>query len=272
MGRFFIGTSGFVYPHWRGILYPPGLPASRWLKHYARTFSTVELNVTFYRLPSLTSVQQWRAASPADFLFACKGSRFLTHMKRLRDPEGGLERFFGRVGQLREKLGPVLWQLPPQMDRPDLARLRQFLTHLPTFTRHAVEFRSEGWYTEEVCALLDSYQVAFCEHDLVERPPPRHTGGFRYLRFHGAGAKYAGRYGRRALRPVARDLLASRAGDAFVYFNNDVEGHAVRDAIELMDLVGQPGSGAYDVRGSNVHPPEPPGATAPQGGHDRHPA
>lgn len=260
MGRFFIGTSGFVYPHWRNVFYPPGLPPRRWLDYYAQTFSTVELNATFYRLPSVATVRRWREASSAGFLFACKGSRFLTHMKRLKDPAGGLERFFALVGQLREKLGPVLWQLPPQMNAEDLPRLRQFLTYLPPLTRYAFEFRSDAWYTEAVCDLLDRHHVAFCEHDLVRRRPPRHTGGFRYLRFHGAGARYAGRYGRRALRAVAKDLLSSGAGggDAFVYFNNDVGGAAIRDALELMDLVGMPAL----PRPSGMVPQQPPAPPA----------
>jgi len=184
----------------------------------------------------------WRDGTPPGFLFACKGSRFLTHMKRLLEYGEGLDRFFGVVNRLGRKLGPVLWQLPPQMTKPDTGRLETFVKHLPRHTRHVFEFRSEGWYTEEVCRVLDRHGVAFCEHDLVKKRVPRITGGFRYLRFHGTTSKYGGRYGRRGLSPYARDLRAwsRRGADAFVYFNNDLHGHALMDALELSQLLGEP--------------------------------
>ena len=235
MGRIRVGTSGYVYAHWKHLLYE-GIPAAQWLERYAQVFDTVELNATFYRLPTASMVDGWRARSPRGFLFACKGSRYLTHMKRLTDPGPGLVRYFELVLRLREKLGPILWQLPPQMSRPDAARLDAFLDRVPQQLRHAVEFRSAGWYTDEICEVLDRHGAAFCEHDLVERPPPAHTGGFRYIRFHGATGKYRGRYGRPGLRKWARDL-ESWSGDAYVYFNNDLHGHAVRDALDLLELL-----------------------------------
>jgi uncharacterized protein YecE (DUF72 family) len=235
-----LGTSGYVYDHWRHIFYPRGLPARRWLEHYAGLFSTVELNTTFYRLPSASAVDGWREATPAGFRFAAKGSRYLTHMKRLTDPGPGIDRYFELVSRLGRKLSVVLWQLPPQMTRPDPDRLARFLERLPRKgLRHALEFRSAGWYREEICDVLDAHGAAFCEHDLVRPRPPRLTGGFRYLRFHGATGKYRGRYGRRALRPVARNLK-EWTGDAYVYFNNDHFGHALRDALDLSDLLGDP--------------------------------
>jgi len=235
-----LGTSGYVYSHWRKVFYPQGLPARRWLDHYARFFATVELNATFYRLPTATAVDGWREGTPAGFRFAVKGSRYLTHMKRLKDPGAGIDRYFELILRLGRKLSVVLWQLPPQMDKADPDRLAQFLEKLPRKNlRHAVEFRSASWYVEPVCAVLDAYGAAFCEHDLVPLRPPRLTGGFRYLRFHGATGKYRGRYGKRALRPFARSLLA-HPGDAYVYFNNDHFGHAIRDAIDLGELIGEP--------------------------------
>lgn len=238
MGRIFVGTSGYQYGHWRGVLYPEGLPQSRWLARYAELFGTVELNFTFYRLPTPAAADRWRDETPDGFLFAVKGSRYLTHVKRLLDAGQGLRRFFRVVRRLGPKLGPILWQLPPQM-RPDLGRLEAFLARLPSDVRHALEFRGEGWYSKEACALLDRHGVAFCEHDLVDRRPPRFTGGFRYLRFHGAGARYSGRYGRAALGAVAEDLRRwRRRGDAYAYFNNDVGGCAVLDALDLGSLVG----------------------------------
>jgi uncharacterized protein YecE (DUF72 family) len=233
-----VGTSGYVYDHWRHVFYPKGLPARRWLEHYSRIFRTVELNATFYRLPTASTVDGWREGTPAGFRFAAKGSRYLTHMKRLKDPGPGIERYFDLILRLGKKLSVVLWQLPPQMKKADPDRLANFLAKLPREgLRHAVEFRSASWYSEEICSVLDGYGAAFCEHDLVQPRPPRPTGGFRYLRFHGATGKYRGRYGRRALRPVARDL-ARWPGDAYVYFNNDQFGHAIRDALDLSELLG----------------------------------
>ena len=232
-----VGTSGFVYPHWRRIFYPEDLPARAWLEHYAKVFRTCELNATFYRLPAPGVVDGWRDRTPRGFLFACKGSRYLTHLKRLKEPAEGLTRYFDVLGRLGPKLGPVLWQLPPGM-KPDLARLEDFLAQLPEGVRHAIELRSEGWYTDEVAGLLDRRGAAFCEHDLVARRPPRLTGGWRYLRFHGTSGKYAGRYGRRALRPVAEDL-GRFPGDAYAYFNNDTCGAAVVDALDLLELLGE---------------------------------
>jgi len=237
MGRVLVGTSGFVYQHWRGILYPRDLPQRLWLAQYVTEFPTVELNATYYRLPRPEAVARWRADTPAEFVFAAKGSRFLTHMKRLLDPEPGLRRYFAPVALLGHKLAVVLWQLPPRW-HANAERLDAFLAALPGRFRYAVEFRDESWYDEAICEVLDRHGTAFCEHDLVARPPPRLTGGFRYLRFHGTTGKYRGRYGAEALAPVARDLarFASR-GDAFVYFNNDVGGHAVHDARDLMALL-----------------------------------
>lgn len=239
MRRVRVGTSGYAYRHWRGILYPEGLPQRRWLERYARFFDTLEVNATFYRLPSAETVERWRDAVPRGFLFAVKGSRYLTHLKRLLDPAEGLRRFYRPVSRFGAKLGPVLWQLPPQLG-PDLPRLDAFLSRLPA-GRHAVEFRDPAWYTAETCDVLDRHGAAFCEHDAVPRAPPRATGGFRYVRFHGATGRYSGRYGGEALRPFAESYLdtAARGRDVFVYFNNDVGGHAVRDALDLLALVGE---------------------------------
>jgi uncharacterized protein YecE (DUF72 family) len=232
-----LGTSGYSYDHWRHIFYPRGLPTKAWLKHYSQIFSTVELNATFYRLPADSAVDGWREGTPKGFRFAAKGSRYLTHMKRLLDPGPGIDRYFERISRLGTKLSVVLWQLPPQMDKANPMRLQGFLDKLPRQgLQHAFEFRSEAWYTNDICDLLDAYGAAFCEHDLVRMKPPRTTGGFRYLRFHGTSGKYHGLYGRRALRPVARDLLRSSA-DAYVYFNNDLQGHALKDAMDLNDLL-----------------------------------
>jgi uncharacterized protein YecE (DUF72 family) len=239
MARIRIGTSGYQYRHWRGVLYPEGLAQRLWLEWYATVFDTVELNATFYRLPSPEAAERWREVAPPRFTFAVKGSRYLTHMKRLLDAGAGLRRFFRPVARLGRKLGPVLWQLPPQLE-PDLPRLDRFLARLPP-GRHAVEFRDPAWYSEETCAVLDARGAAFCEHDNVKVSPPRLTGGFRYVRFHGATGRYSGRYGADALRGPAASYLASaaRGVPVFVYFNNDLGGHAIHDALDLLALVGE---------------------------------
>ncbi len=246
MARIRIGTSGYMYRHWRGVLYPEGLPQRLWLERSAAVFDTVEMNATFYRLPSRESVERWRDAVPARFTFAVKGSRYLTHMKRLLDADEGLRRFYRPVSRFGPKLGPVLWQLPPQV-KPDPARLEHFLARLPR-GRHAFEFRDPAWYGDDTCAVLDRHGAAFCEHDRVDRPPPRDTGGFRYVRFHGTTGRYEGRYGAAGLRRFAGGCLASaaRGRDVYVYFNNDLGGHAVRDALDLLALLGEdrPGLGA----------------------------
>ncbi len=238
MGRIRIGTSGYQYRHWRGVLYPEKLAVRLWLPRYTAFFDTVEMNATFYRLPSREAIDRWRDGTPDGFLFAVKGSRYLTHMKRLLDVGPGLARFYDPVLRFGPKLGVVLWQLPPGM-KPDPERLDRFLAAQPRGVRLAMEFRDPAWYAEEVCAVLDRHGAAFCEHDLVDLRPPRVTGRFRYLRFHGRTGRYAGRYGPAALRRVATDLLDwRRHGDALVYFNNDIGGHAVRDALDLLAAVG----------------------------------
>ena len=257
MARLHIGTSGYVYKDWRRVFYPEGVPARLWLPYYASAFSTVELNATFYRLPTASAVERWREDSPPGFVFACKGSRFLTHMKRLTDVDVGVHRYFELVSGLGEKLGPVLWQLPPQMKTPDVERLERFLAFLPPGVRHAVEFRSAAWYTDEVCDLLDAYGAACCEHDALPRPPPRITGGWRYLRFHGTEGRYRGRYGRAALRPWAESLhrWKARGRDAYVYFNNDQQGDAVLDALELLHLTGRDAGAPLQSNARENHSP-----------------
>ncbi len=241
-GQIHIGTSGYMYKHWRGILYPNGLPSLQWINRYAEVFRTVELNATFYRLPEVSAVRGWHDRTPADFLIICKGSRYLTHIKRLKDAGAGLRLFYSRIRWLKEKLGPVLWQLPPTMSKADPGRLDAFLKAQPKDIRCAVEFRHPAWYTPEICDVLERHGAAFCEHDHIRLRPPRLTGGWRYIRFHGATAKHEGRYGRRALAPYARDLRrwADSGREAFVYFNNDARGAAIYDAVDLSSMLGKP--------------------------------
>ncbi|MBI5545318.1 MAG: DUF72 domain-containing protein [Deltaproteobacteria bacterium] len=234
-----IGTSGYVYPHWRGRFYPEDLPGRAWLAWYAERFDTVELNNTFYRLPTEKAARGWAAQVPRSFLFAVKGSRFLTHVKRLKDTGEGIRRFFEAIAPLAGKVGPVLWQLPPTM-KPDPPRLKAFLDALPGGFQPVVELRNPDWYCDAVFEVLEEAGASLCLHDLVEAsapfPPP---GRLYYRRFHGAGSPYAGRYGPRTLTRFALEMerLAESGRPCFAYFNNDAQAHAVLDALDLRALL-----------------------------------
>src|ERR687891_1090089 len=160
-----VGCSGWQYKHWRGNLYPIDLPQKRWFEHYASLFDTVEINNSFYRLPEARTFASWASRAPMRFLFAVKASRFLTHMKKLKDPEEPIERLFSRMRALGRHLGPVLYQLPPGW-KLDRERLEHFLQALPKGIRHVLEFREPSWYADDVSALLERYRVARCLHDM----------------------------------------------------------------------------------------------------------
>jgi uncharacterized protein YecE (DUF72 family) len=229
-----IGCSGWQYKHWRGDFYPADLPVTEWLPYYARRFGTVEVNNSFYRLPDEGVFARWRERAPARFVFAVRASRFLTHMKKLKDPREPLERLFGRATELRSKLGPVLYQLPRHMPK-NIDRLRRFLAALPDTARvrHAIEFRDPGWYVDEVLDALRVRNVALCLHDMPGSEAPRvATARFVYLRFHGATGNYSGGYQPAVLKAWA-EWLAACGLPSFAYFNNDIGGHAPRDAAAL---------------------------------------
>ena len=207
-GRAWIGTSGWSYRHWRGPFYPVGLPAKQHLAFYAERFDTVEVNGTFYRLIAPRTLSAWREQTPGDFVFACKGSRFLTHMKRLTDCGQGLERYFERVRSLGPKLGPILFQLPETF-RPQPERLAGFLDCLPGGHRYAFEFRNPDWFAPEIFELLRSRNAALCLYEFAGRHSPLEvTGDFVYLRLHGPGGPYQGSYGEPALKAWAGHLEA----------------------------------------------------------------
>jgi uncharacterized protein YecE (DUF72 family) len=237
-----IGCSGWQYRDWRGVLYPPGLPQSRWLERYAQVFDTVEVNSTFYRLASRDAVARWVQATPPGFVFALKASRYLIHMKKLRDLGQGIANFYERIEPLTAtpKLGPVLWQLPEWFRRDD-DTLGAALNALPA-GRHTFEFRHESWFAPAVYDLLRWHGVALTIGDHPKRPfqALELTADWTYVRFHGPRARaepYRGRYGGRRLWRVAERLGAWRAEghDVYAYFNNDWDGHAVADATWLRE-------------------------------------
>ncbi|PYR54552.1 MAG: DUF72 domain-containing protein [Acidobacteria bacterium] len=238
-GRARVGCSGWEYKHWRGNFYAEAVPRAKWFEHDASVFDTVEINNSFYRLPERATFAAWARRAPRRFEFAVKASRFLTHMKKLKEPEEPLERLFSRMQALGRHLGPVLYQLPPGW-KLNLDRLRYFLDALPRRARHVMEFRDPTWYDREVCHLLDRRGVALCLHDMPGSATARErVGPFVYVRFHGATSKYGGGYAVDRLRSWAEWLNAQRDGssDVYAYFNNDVGGHAPRDAVTLRRLL-----------------------------------
>ncbi len=233
-----IGCSGWQYQHWRGDFYPAELPQSRWLEYYAQRFDTVEINNTFYRLPEAATFAAWGRRAPRNFVYAVKASRYLTHMKKLKDPADPLKRFFTRAKRLEHAFGPVLYQLPPRWP-VNLERLAAFLAALPRRRRHAIEFRDPSWYAPEALALLERHRVALCLHDMAGSASGRHAvGPFVYVRFHGV-QKYSGSYSDAALDEWAAWLAecARRGRAVYAYFNNDTGGHAPRDAVRLRDRI-----------------------------------
>jgi uncharacterized protein YecE (DUF72 family) len=237
--RLWIGTSGWVYAHWRGVFYPQEMPTGKWLSYYADQFSTVELNNSFYRLPSEAAFRGWAEDAPLGFRFAVKASRYLPHMKKLREPQEPLERFLSRARLLGDKLGPVLYQLPPRW-RCDLSRLQGFLACLPADLDHVLEFRDPSWINDQVFATLEAHSVGFCtiSHPTLTCPirPTSHTA---YIRMHGAQTLYASCYSDEELLWWAAQIedVLSKGHEVYVYFNNDAYGYAVQNAQRLRELL-----------------------------------
>jgi uncharacterized protein YecE (DUF72 family) len=235
-----IGCSGWQYRHWRGNFYPADLPQSRWLEYYAGRFDTVEINNTFYRLPDAATFAAWGRRAPKKFVYAVKASRYLTHMKKLKDPDAPLELFFSRAVRLERAFGPVLYQLPPRWPL-NIARFDSFLKALPRRRRHAIEFREPSWYADDVLALMARRRVALCLHDMAGSASGlRAVGPFVYVRFHGP-QKYGGRYPDDTIERWS-EWLADRAKEGkkvYAYFNNDTGGHAPRDAVRLRTSIAR---------------------------------
>lgn len=237
--RLRVGTSGWSYPHWHGVFYPPGLKAGDRLRHYMGFFDTVEVNVSFYRMPTDGTFRSWKATASEGFCFAFKGHRYVTHLKKLQGVEEHLDRFFVRTRLLGDALGPILFQLPPYW-KCNPGRLASFLALLPMDLRLAVEFRNASWLTEEVFAILEKRGAAFCISSLPDLTCPlRATAPFVYIRFHGAQQLYAGRYHEDELRWWTEQISSFLAEglDVYAYFNNDAHGYAVENALQLKKML-----------------------------------
>jgi uncharacterized protein YecE (DUF72 family) len=238
-----IGTSGYHYTHWRGTFYPEKLPQKQWLSYYLEHFDTVELNNTFYRLPTLDAMNAWRENTPANFLFAVKGSRFITHNLKLGRPENAIQNILPRAETLGKKLGPILWQLPPKW-RMNAERLTEFLQALPPYHRYVFEFREPSWLNASIYALLERFNAGFCIYEIAGfHSPLITTTDFAYVRLHGPGEKkYQGSYERRTLRRWARQIenWYDVGKSVYVYFDNDEAGYAPHNAIVLKNMLSAP--------------------------------
>ena len=236
-----VGCSGWNYADWRERVYPKGLPPAKWLEHYATLFDTVEVNNTFYRLPRVEAVARWVEQSPPGFVFAVKASRYLTHVKRLRELGDGVERFYAHIEPLARspKMGPVLWQLPGTFKRDD-ERLVAALAALPA-GRHCFEFRHESWFADETYELLRRHQAALVIGDHPQRPFQSHelTADWTFVRFHYGHRGRNGNYSDSELEEWAARIADWRGRvDVYAYFNNDWTGFAVRNGLRLKKLLG----------------------------------
>ena len=218
---------------------PEDLPPADFLKFYQQKFQTVEINNSFYHLPTEKTMIDWRESVPPGFIFAVKGSRYITHMKKLQDPEKTLTLLMERVPRLGDRLGPILFQLPPRWGF-DAGRLGHFLGVLPRGYRFALEFRDPSWLNDEASRLLKEHGVAFCMYDFAGRASPREvTADFVYIRLHGPGGAYQGRYSREALADWAKDITAwaAEGKEVYCYFDNDEAGYAAQNALELKGML-----------------------------------
>lgn len=229
-----IGTSGWQYRHWAGVFYPEGIPQRRWFEYYRTQFDTVEINNTFYNLPSVGTFDTWRQRAPEGFRYVLKYSRFGSHIKRLTEAGSHIHVFLERASRLGDFLGPILVQLPPRWNA-DPKRLADFLNAAPIEVRWALEFRDKSWLREEIYQILREHKAALCLHDLIEDHPMQITADWIYLRFHGAGEKYGGCYSPQRLSAEARKIRAwlEEGYDVFAYFNNDAHGYAPQNAADL---------------------------------------
>jgi uncharacterized protein YecE (DUF72 family) len=237
--KLYIGTSGWHYKHWLGPFYPEGTPTKEMLAYYLQYFDTVELNNSFYRLPKPAALKSWRDSVPKDFLYAAKASRFITHMKKLKDPKKPLRKVIPRLEYLKEKLGPILFQLPGGWNcNPE--RLGEFLDALPTDHKYAFEFRNQTWHNSVVYDLLRQHNCAFVIYEFDRFiSPAETTADFTYFRLHGPEGKYQGDYSKEKLTIWANLIrkLQQKVNQVYVYFDNDQAGYAAKNALELKKML-----------------------------------
>lgn len=230
-----IGTSGWMYNHWKGVFYPSDIASEEMLSFYSRYFDTVEINNTFYKKPEIENIKSWQQRAGSDFIFSVKANRYITHMKNLKEVEKPIKNLLGALQYLKKNLGPILFQLPPRW-YVNFSRLKEFLETLPENYLYAVEFRHSSWYSEEVFRALQKNNIAFCIHDHRDAPSPEiMTADFIYLRFHGPGGYYSSKYDDEQLSEWAGKIKKwlNRGRDVYSYFNNDASGYAIENSRQL---------------------------------------
>jgi uncharacterized protein YecE (DUF72 family) len=240
MARVLIGTSGWHYDSWRGPFFPKGLPLKSQLQFYASQFQTTELNAVFYRTPTPEAVKTWRELTGRDFVFAWKASKFITHWKRLsQNSVNSLELLEDRLSHLGSKVGPILFQLPPNF-KADADRLRTFFKLLSDKRRYSFEFRDPSWYAPEILKLLADQNISLCLSDHHDAPAPwKRTADFVYVRGHGPGGRYKGHYPESTLKEWAKRIRSwkNRGIDVYIYFDNDQKSAAPADALKLRQML-----------------------------------
>ena len=233
-----IGTSGWSYPHWEGVFYPPCLPQKKWLLYYSQFFDTVEINSSFYHLPRATTFSKWKESTPSGFIFSVKASRYITHIKKMKEVEEPLNRFYEVARELGDRLGPLLFQFPPQL-KFNREIFSSFVELLSSDFRYVFEFRNESFFAGEVYEILKEKDICLCFSDTPSFPYQEVvTSSFIYLRLHGHGSLYTDFYSEEELKEWGAKIrfwLGER--DVYCYFDNDYEGFAVKNAQRLKEIL-----------------------------------
>ncbi len=239
MATYYIGTSGWHYQQWSGIFYPQTMPVSQWLQYYSRSFNSVEINSSFYHLPTEKTILNWHSSVPDGFRYSVKVSRYITHIKKLSGSLDAIANFTDRVNHLAQRLGILLFQLPPGMRRND-EKLESLLMQLSPRYKYVFEFRNRTWMDDDIFALLSKYNIGFCIYDLPGYTSPTiQTSDFIYIRFHGSNGLYSSCYSDSELAKWAKNIkgISRNASSIYIYFNNDFEAYAVQNAIKLRQLL-----------------------------------
>ena len=238
MKEIHIGTSGWSYAHWDTVFYPCNISSNQHLKFYSEFFNTVEINTTFYHLPLVKTVRNWHKQIPEDFIFSVKASRYITHMKKLMNCEKALQLFYSRIKYLKEKLGPILFQLPPSFAM-DFQILQNFIDLLDSDYSHVFEFRHPTWYTQKIYTLLRSRNIGLCVTDLDGKLSPlKTTAKFAYVRLHGPQKAYKGSYNKEQLLKWKKQVLNwAKTKEVFLYFDNDEKSYAIKDGTALKEIL-----------------------------------
>ncbi|MFW6140432.1 MAG: DUF72 domain-containing protein [Acidobacteriota bacterium] len=237
----YIGTSGWHYKHWKGVFYPSDTPNKEYLRYYVQHFRTAEINNSFYQIPDKKTLQNWSCEAGKDFIFSAKASRYITHMKKLKDPQEPVKNFMNKIKALGNSLGPILFQLPPRWKK-NRGRLQSFLQALPSGHQYTFEFRDPDWFRDDIYELLERQKAAFCIYDFNRRQSPKIvTSGFVYIRLHGPDGAYQGKYDDQKLSGWAGAISQwkQQGKDVFCYFDNDQVGYAAENAERLQEMIGE---------------------------------